>query len=223
MGKNSSFYLYTICFVFSVLLAEAASRCVDALYRRNAALFAVVPTRIPRLRRPFLVIGFLICGMLLLSKAESSLSDGTSLLFLIPGVFLLLIVTVTDAEQRLILDDTTLPLAALGLARSFIVSCASATYAPLLENLSAAIVGGLAFLLLAFLTRGGVGGGDVKLIAALGLWLGPHRLLTVACAGFFLGGLAALFLLLTRQKNRKDAFAYGPCFTLPALLVLLIG
>ncbi len=147
---------------------------------------------------------------------------GIAFLCLIPYVFLLLMITVTDWEQRLIFDDTTRPLAVLGLVRTIFVSCATASYTPLLENLLAAVVGGLAFLILAYLTQGGVGGGDVKLIAALGLWLGPDRLLTVVCAGLFLGGLAALWLLLTGQKKRKDAFAYGPCFTIPAILSLLI-
>ena len=111
----------------------------------------------------------------------------------------------------------------MGLAQSIALSCAAASYAPLLKNLFAAVAGGLIFLALAYLTRGGVGGGDVKLIAALGLWLGPERLTAVVCVGFFIGGLAALLLLLTGQKKRKDAFAYGPCFTLPAILALLTG
>jgi leader peptidase (prepilin peptidase)/N-methyltransferase len=147
---------------------------------------------------------------------------GIAFLCLIPYVFLLLMITVTDWEQRLIFDDTTRPLAVLGLAQTIFVSYAAASYTPLLENLLAAVFGGFAFLILAYLTQGGVGGGDVKLIAALGLWLGPDRLLTVVCAGLFLGGLAALWLLLTRQKKRKDSFAYGPCFTIPAILSLLV-
>ena len=153
---------------------------------------------------------------------EAASSIGIAFLCLIPCLFLLLMITVTDWEHRLIFDDTTRPLAILGLAQSVAASCAAASYMPLLENLAAAVAGGLAFLILAYLTQGGVGGGDVKLIAALGLWLGPDRLLTIVCAGLFLGGLAALWLLLTGQKKRKDAFAYGPCFTIPAILSLLV-
>lgn len=223
MIKFSPFSLCLIAFVLSVPAAEAASCCIDFLYRKNAGLLLTVPARRPKLRRPFLALGFLFCLSFFLSRAESALSDGTALLFLAPCVFLLMIITVTDAEQRLILDDTTLPLAVLGLAQSIAVSFAAPGLTPLLENLLAAAAGGLAFLVLALLTRGGVGGGDVKLIAALGLWLGPDRLLTVVCAGLCLGGFVALFLLLTGQKKRKDAFAYGPCFTIPAIIFLLIG
>ena len=223
MIKFSPFSLCLIAFVLSVPAAEAASRCIDFLYRKNTGLLLTVPARRPKLRRPFFALGFLFCASFFLSRTESTLSAGTALLFLAPCVFLLLIITVTDAEQRLILDDTTLPLAILGLVQSIAASFAAAGFTPLLENLLAGGGGGLAFLILALLTRGGVGGGDVKLIAALGLWLGPDRLLTVVCAGLCLGGLVALFLLLTGQKKRKDAFAYGPCFTLPAIIFLLIG
>ena len=237
MINHSSFFLFFFACALSLAVATATSRFVDFLYRRNAALLQDVPAQVPRLRRPFLALAFLLCWELLSAKAgcpallpaatfpasEAAPSGWMLFLFPIPGVFLLLVVTVTDAEQRLILDDTTRPLAVLGLAQSVVVSCTSANHTPLLENLSAAAVGGLAFLILAYLTRGGIGGGDVKLVAALGLWLGPHRLLTVVFAGLFLGGLTALFLLLTKRKKRKDAFAYGPCFALPAIAALLAG
>ena len=230
MTNNSPFFLFI--FVLSFLFAEAASRCIGTLYRRNSALLPSVPTQVPIFRRPFLALGFLLCTKLLLTKAGSSFllpavttgAPGKAAFWLlIPGVVLLLIVTVTDLEQRLIFDDTTRPLAVFGLAHAIAVSCAAASYVPLLENLLAAVVGGLVCLALAYLTRGGVGGGDVKLIAALGLWLGPDSLTAVVCVGLFLGGIAALFLLLTGQKKRKDAFAYGPYFTLPAILSLLTG
>ena len=217
MQNISPIFIFFIVCALSVISATAASRTIDFLYRKNAALLQTVPTRTPRLRLPLLFLGFLLCWWSLGANAgEISLSG----VFLIPCGFLLLVVTVTDWEQRLILDDTTLLLVLLGLAQSISVSYASAAYAPLLENLSAAFVGGLVFFLLALLTRGGVGGGDIKLVAALGLWLGPDRLLAAVCSGLLLGGLAALFLLLTGKKKRKDAFAYGPCFTLPALILL---
>ena len=51
--------------------------------------------------------------------------------------------------------------------------------------------------------------------------MGP-RLVFVAAAGTVLGGAAALVLLLTGQKSRKSAFAYGPYFTLTALALMLV-
>jgi len=92
---------------------------------------------------------------------------------------------------------------------------------PLTEHLAAALGGGLLFFLLTLLTKGAIGGGDIKLIAAMGLWLGIRPLITVITYGFIVGGLAALFLLLTKQKTRHDYFAYGPYFALSGIGILL--
>ena len=92
---------------------------------------------------------------------------------------------------------------------------------PVLDHLLAALVGGAVFLLLAILTRGGIGGGDIKLIFVLGLWLGSKILLGTILLGFCLGGLAALFFLVTKRKKKRDFFAYGPYFSLAALFLAL--
>ena len=78
------------------------------------------------------------------------------------------------------------------------------------------------FLALAVLTKGGIGGGDIKLVAALGLWLGSDMLMTVVIAGIVLGGMAALIMLATGKRKKGDYFAYGPYFTISALLFTLL-
>ena len=75
---------------------------------------------------------------------------------------------------------------------------------------------------LAVLTKGGIGGGDIKLVAALGLWLGSDMLMTVVIAGIVLGGMAALIMLATGKRKKGDYFAYGPYFTISALLFTLL-
>ncbi len=232
MIKNDSFFLYCILLATSVLLTIGCSRWIDTLYKKNAPLIQTPVTK-KSWRYPFLIIGFLISGYLFvygtnfvsfpskITAFPQTVSDTISFLLLIPAVTLLLVITVTDLEQRLIFDITTLPLALLGLAHTITAAYTASSFSPLLENLLAAAGGGLIFLLLAILTQGGIGGGDIKLIAALGLWLGPNHLTSVTCIGIILGGLISLLLLITGRKKRGDAFAYGPCFTLPALLYLL--
>ena len=80
-------------------------------------------------------------------------------------------------------------------------------------------VGGVSLALAYF--RTGLGLGDVKLGAVIGLWLGwldPWMLVFGLSVGVFLGGIAALFLLITRQASRKDPMAYGPYLIAGALL-----
>ena len=85
----------------------------------------------------------------------------------------------------------------------------------------ATLIGGGVFLLLAIISKGSLGGGDVKLVAALGLWLGSEKLLSVVLIGTIIGGIAAMFMILAKKKDRKSYFAYGPYFSLTAIYFLL--
>ena len=86
-----------------------------------------------------------------------------------------------------------------------------------------AVAGGAPLLLLAVLTRGGLGGGDVKLAAAGGLWLGwKGAFLSLAIASW-IGGAAAIFLLLSGRKRRGDAVAFGPFLSLGIWTAFFFG
>lgn len=81
------------------------------------------------------------------------------------------------------------------------------------------LVGGGAFLLLAVVSRGAMGMGDVKLVAAIGALVGFPQVLPAMLLGVIAGGLAALFLLLTRRVGRKDPMAYGPYLALGGWII----
>lgn len=138
------------------------------------------------------------------------------LAFLLVFQFFLILYTVTDLEQQVIFDRMLAPFALIGLLSLPLLGRVAS------DHLLAALAGGGVFLALAIATRGGIGGGDIKLIAALGLWLGTDQLLTVACTGMILGGVAALLLLVTKRRKRGEMFAYGPYFTVAALVLTLI-
>ena len=66
------------------------------------------------------------------------------------------------------------------------------------------------YLLLAALPGGGVGGGDVRLAPLIGAllgWLGVAELVTGIAAGFLVGGLAAVLLLVLGRADRMDPVA----------------
>lgn len=129
----------------------------------------------------------------------------------------LLIMLTSDLEQQIIYDKQLCLFAVFGMIQTLLL------YPTLLaDHLIAAIAGGAGFLLLAILTRGGIGGGDIKLIAALGLWLGTDPLEVVALGGIVLGGIFALFAMLLRGKKRKDFIPYSPAFILLSLLMFII-
>lgn len=101
----------------------------------------------------------------------------------------------------------------------FALSCLILSVAlglPLSDRLFSALVGGAFFLALMILTKNGIGGGDVKFVATLGLWLGSEGLMSTIFTASILGGTGALCLVLTGKKKRTDYFAYGPYFCIAA-------
>jgi len=85
------------------------------------------------------------------------------------------------------------------------------------------ILGGGIFLLLALLSQGGLGGGDIKLAAVLGLWYGWREMLLVMFLAFTAGGLIAAFLLLLGVKKRKDTIPFAPFLVAAAFSVTMWG
>jgi leader peptidase (prepilin peptidase)/N-methyltransferase len=82
---------------------------------------------------------------------------------------------------------------------------------------------GLVFFLIALLSRGGMGGGDVKLGAVIGAFVGPLHSVLVFILSSLAGGLWAIGLLLFRGAGRKTEVRFGPFLALAALLVFLYG
>ncbi|MFC4137435.1 MULTISPECIES: A24 family peptidase [unclassified Microbacterium] len=75
-------------------------------------------------------------------------------------------------------------------------------------------------------SRQGVGGGDVKLAAVIGLVLGWHgwqALAIGAASAFVLGALYALVLMALRRADRSTRIAFGPWMIVGAALGIAIG
>jgi leader peptidase (prepilin peptidase)/N-methyltransferase len=129
---------------------------------------------------------------------------------------LLMVVTFTDIDEGIIPDVITYPgmLAGLGFA-FFTIGIKSA--------LIGMIAFGVVFFLIALLSRGGMGGGDVKLVAVIGAFVGPMNALLVFILSSLAGGIWAIGLLLFRQAGRKTEIRFGPFLALAAYVVFLYG
>jgi leader peptidase (prepilin peptidase)/N-methyltransferase len=97
-----------------------------------------------------------------------------------------------------------------------------------LPGLVRALLGGLAlaaaYLLLALIRPGQLGGGDVKLAGLAGMamgWLGWPTLIDGTALGFVLSALVALALLAARRVTLHSAISFGPFLLGGALLGML--
>lgn len=123
----------------------------------------------------------------------------------------LLITCIIDYKYQFIFDEQNALLLLTGLARLW-------DYPSFWKEPALACVGAFVVMfVLAIISRGAMGGGDVKLMAALGVWLGLLGIGQTFFYGIIAGGVGALGMLLFSQKGRKDFFAFGPYLCIGAI------
>lgn len=92
-----------------------------------------------------------------------------------------------------------------------------------MDSLWGFLIGGGFFLLLMLVTLGNMGGGDIKLMAALGVWLGLQgTVLTIAFA-FIVGAVVSVILMITKKADRKSMLPFGPFICLGSLFAMTYG
>jgi len=141
---------------------------------------------------------------------------------------------VIDLERGLILNKIVYPSMAIALVISIFLPPSKVAYpggavALLLSSLpepgiiQAAIGGGIGlglFLLVTLISRGGMGWGDVKMAALIGLVTGYLVFVALFMAVIF-GGLVAGILLLLKVKRRKESIPFAPFLSLATIVTLL--
>lgn len=133
-------------------------------------------------------------------------------------ISLLVIIVVSDFAYMLIPDKVLLfflPLLVVGR----ILSPLTVWW----DSLLGAVVGFSILYLIAIISRGGMGGGDIKLFFLLGLVLGTlHTLLTLFLASV-IGMIVGIIVLRVRHQGRRTPIPFGPSIALAAVLVYFYG
>ena len=78
------------------------------------------------------------------------------------------------------------------------------------DSLYGLLTGGGLFLLVYLLSRKGLGGGDVKFMAAAGLYLGFAGTIPAILYGTVLAAIVGLILILLKKIDRKDTMPLAP-------------
>lgn len=131
----------------------------------------------------------------------------------------LLAVLVIDWKTQLIPDRLNVFLALCGAASILL----SPSISHVVLSVLGALLGGGLLLLLAVITKGAIGGGDIKLMFALGLLFGPADVITLMMLSFALAALVSIGLLITKKKGMKDFIPLGPAIVIAALIQLFAG
>ena len=146
--------------------------------------------------------------------------EGFTMDFIVTAALLaaLIAITAIDLRHQIIPDIITLPGIAAGVAASLV-----SQRVDWLESLIGVAVGGGIFLVIILASGGGMGGGDMKLGAMLGAFLGWKVGLLALLLAVLAGGAVAVCLLLLGRKGRKEAIPFGPFLALGGAVSLLWG
>jgi leader peptidase (prepilin peptidase)/N-methyltransferase len=130
----------------------------------------------------------------------------------------LVVITGIDLDHQIIPDVITLPGIVVGAGLAVALHPAA-----WLDTLLGILAGGGLFFVIIVVSRGGMGGGDMKLGAMMGAFLGWKLVLLAILLGVFVGGAVAVTLLATGAKGRKDPVPFGPFLALGGAVSLLWG
>jgi leader peptidase (prepilin peptidase)/N-methyltransferase len=143
-----------------------------------------------------------------------------SYLFYFSFIAALIVITVIDLYHQIIPDVISLPGIGVGLLASLIIP--QITF---LNSLIGILLGGGSLFLVAtvyqwLFKREGMGGGDVKLLAMIGAFLGWKSVILTILLSSLIGSVTGIIMMVLKGKDFKYAIPFGPFLSLGAVIAL---
>lgn len=155
---------------------------------------------------------------LLFALAYLELGLKPELIIALLFISLLIIITVSDITYMLIPNKILMFFGALlVVGRIFIQSD------PWWDSIVGAFGGFLILLLVAILSKGGIGGGDIKLFFIIGLVLGIFSTLLALFLAAVIGLVTGVVLLIYRKQGRKTPIPFGPSIAVASIIAYFYG
>ncbi len=175
-------------------------------------------------------------GLLTLLLYEKFWTVGLYCPFLLYFIFVfgLVIISGIDFETFLVPDIIVLPLIPIGLVGALV--CANFFFYPsgqwsgvnrLMYSFSGAFTGALIVAILAIIgkivwKKEAMGGGDLKLLSAIGSFLGWKGVFVSIFFGSITGTIISVALIYSRKKKWDDYVPFGPYLAIGAIIAMLL-
>ena len=139
------------------------------------------------------------------------------------ALFLLLLVACAcaDINAGIVPDLAVILIAVLGVIQFIVVE--GFTVPGLISRLIGLVCISVPMLVVSLLMKGAFGGGDIKLMAAAGLYLGWRLTLAGAFIGLFISGLYGIYLLIIKKAGKKSTIKLAPFLAFGLSLAALFG
>ena len=139
------------------------------------------------------------------------------------ALFLLLLVACAcaDINAGIVPDLAVILIAVLGVIQFIVVE--GFTVPGLISRLIGLVCISVPMLVVSLLMKGAFGGGDIKPMAAAGLYLGWRLTLAGAFIGLFISGLYGIYLLILKKAGKKSTIKLAPFLAFGLSLAALFG
>ncbi len=135
----------------------------------------------------------------------------------------LLVIIFIDIRHQIIPDSISLPGILIGFAGSFFNGMVSWQQSALGIALGGGVLYGVAYTYYIVTKRDGLGGGDIKLLAMIGAFLGWQSLLYVVFSSSLVGSIIGVAAMFKQRKGGQTRIPYGPFLALGAISYLLFS
>jgi leader peptidase (prepilin peptidase)/N-methyltransferase len=135
----------------------------------------------------------------------------------------LLVIIFIDIHHQIIPDSISLPGILIGFAGSFFNGLVTWQQSALGIVLGGGVLYTVAYAYYAVTKREGMGGGDIKLLAMIGAFLGWQSLLYVLFSSSLVGSIVGIAAMCKQRKGGQTRIPYGPFLALGAISYLLFS
>ena len=134
-------------------------------------------------------------------------------------------VAIIDFKSSIIPNRLLLTMAETGLLLTFVYGISDINLA--MDMLLGMVVGTVIFGILTLLGRlvsgkEAMGMGDVKLVAALGLFFGASNILAISIISFLLGAIISIILVLSKKRKIDDYIPFGPFIVIASYIAIFV-
>lgn len=158
----------------------------------------------------------------IVAVASAIIVCGFEWVTILVALFLILLAPCAAADNNKGIVPDLLPvlIAVLAIVRIVIDGI---TTQNIVSHVTGAFVISVPMLLVALFIKNGFGGGDIKMMAAAGLFLGLDKTIIAALIAFCIAGIYGLLILLTRKKGAKSTVKLAPYLALGCAFSELFG
>lgn len=153
--------------------------------------------------------------------------DTLKFIFLIP---MLISAFMIDFKSQIIPNRLTLTVFETGLIFTFVETLMNTNLGIniFIDNILGMIVGGGIFLLITLLgglmaRKEAMGFGDVKFMAALGLFFGWMNIILISVMSFLFAAIVSIVILISRKKKSSEYIPFGPFIVVASLIPIYIS